>query len=63
MLSHDVSKSPPCSKVPEGHHPTGTTLREALRGNLPLRGFLGAGLCGGLFEGSPRGSAGVRGIF
>ena len=30
-------------KVPEGHHPRGTTLREALRGNLPLRG-----LCGGL---------------
>ena len=35
------------SKVPEGHHPRGTTLREALRGNLPLRG-----LCGGLSEGS-----------
>ena len=48
-------------KVPEGHHPRGTTLREALRGNLPLRGFSGplrgslpgfcgvsAGLCGGL---------------
>ena len=34
-------------KVPEGHHPRGTTLREALRGNLPLRG-----LCGGLSEGS-----------
>ena len=56
-------------KVPEGHHPRGTTLREALRGNLPLRG-----LCGGLSEGfagvsprvlrgSLRGSAGVRGIF
>ena len=33
-------------------HPRGTTLRKALRGNLPLRGFLGAsavsttGLCG-----------------
>ena len=33
------------SKVPEGHHPRGTTLREALRGKLPLRG-----LCGGLSE-------------
>ena len=30
------------SKAPEGHHPRGTTLREALRGNLPLRR-----LCGG----------------
>ena len=29
-------------KVPEGHHPRGTTLREALRGNLPLRGLSGA---------------------
>ena len=29
-------------KVPEGHHPRGTTLREALRRNLPLRGFSGA---------------------
>ena len=49
------------SKVPEGHHPRGTTLREALRGKLPLRvrGSL-RGLCGV----SPlRGSAGVRGIF
>ena len=57
------------SKVPEGHHPRGTmTLREALRGNLPLRG-----LCGGLSEGSLgfsegsagslRGSAGVHVIF
>ena len=53
------------SKVPEGQHPRGATLREALRGNLPLRG-----LCGGFSEGSagvsPRalwGSAGVRGIF
>ena len=35
------------SKVPEGHHPRGTTVREALRGNLPLRRF-----CGGLSEGS-----------
>ena len=49
------------SEVPEGHHRRGTTLCEALRGNLPLRG-----LCGGLSEGSAgslRGSAGVRGIF
>ena len=38
-----------CSKVPEGHHPRGPTLREALRGNLPLKG-----LCGGLSEGSAR---------
>ena len=53
-------------KVPEGRHPRGTTLREALRGNLLLRGFSGAsagvslrvlrGLCGALW-----GSAGVRG--
>ena len=45
------------STVPEGHHPRGTTLREALRGNLPLRG-----LCGGLsegFAGSLRGFCGV----
>ena len=35
------------SKVPEGHHARGTTLHEALRGNLPLRG-----LCGGPSEGS-----------
>ena len=34
-------------KVLEGHHPRGTTLPEALRGNLPLRA-----LCGGLSEGS-----------
>ena len=64
------------SKVLEGHHPRGTTLREALRGHLSLRG-----LCGGLSEGSAgvsqralrglsegsagslRGSAGVRRIF
>ena len=41
------------SKVPEGHHPRGTSLREALRGNLPLRGF-----CGGL----SKGSAGLCGV-
>ena len=49
------------SKVPEGHHPRGTTLREALRGKLPLRG-----LHGGLSEGSagvsPRVLRGSRGI-
>ena len=54
------------SKVPEGHHPRGTTLRvaEALRGNLPLRG-----LCGGLSKGSAgslrgfcRVSAGLCGV-
>ena len=48
-------------KVPEGHHPSATTLREALRGNLPLRG-----LCGGLSEGSAealRGSAGSLRVF
>ena len=39
------------TKVPEGHHPRGTTLREALRGNLPLRGFSRAS-AGVLFEGS-----------
>ena len=53
------------SKVPEGHHPRSTTLREALRGNVPLRG-----LCRGLSEGSEgvslrvlqlRGSAGFCG--
>ena len=42
--------------VPEGHHPIGTTLREAFRGNLPLRGLWGnlplRGLCGGLLKGS-----------
>ena len=56
------------SKVPEGHHPRGTTLREALRGNLPLRGLCGVSsrvLRGSLrgFCGALRGSAGVRGIF
>ena len=30
------------SRVSEGHHPRGTTLREPLQGKLPLRGFLGA---------------------
>ena len=44
------------SEVPEGHHSRGTTtLREALRGNLPLRG-----LCGGLSEGS---AGALRGLF
>ena len=45
------------SKVPEGHHPRGTTLREALRGNLPLRG-----LCGGLSEGSTGSLRGFCGV-
>ena len=64
----DASSINPYTKVPEGHHPRGTTLREALRGYLPLKGFSGAsagvssrvlrGLCGAM-----RGSAGVRGIF
>ena len=45
------------SKVPEGHHPRGTTLREALRGNLPLRG-----LCRGLSEGSAGSLRGFCGV-
>ena len=45
------------SKVPEGHHPRGTTLREALRGNLPLRG-----LRGGLSEGSAGSLRGLCGV-
>ena len=45
------------SKVPEGHHPRGTTLREALRGNLPLKG-----LCGGLWEGSAGSLRGFCGV-
>ena len=44
-------------KVPEGHHPRGTTLREALRGNFPLRG-----LCGGLSEGSAGSLRGFCGV-
>ena len=47
----------PLSKVPEGHHPRGTTLREALRGNLPLRG-----LCRGLSEGSAGSLRGFCGV-
>ena len=58
-----------CSKVLEGRNPRGTTLSEALRGNLPLRGVL-RGLCatGGLFQGSAglcrllRASAGSTGF-
>ena len=58
-------------KVPEGHHPRGITLHEALRGNLPeaLRGFSGAsavafaGVSAGVSSRSLRASAGVRGIF
>ena len=48
------------SKVPEGHHPRGTTLHEALRGNA-LGGSL-RGLCGGLSE-VLRGSAGFSEAF
>ena len=44
-------------KVPEGHNPRGTTLREALRGNLPLRG-----LCGGFSEGSAGSLQGFCGV-
>ena len=47
------------STVLDGHHPRGTTLREALQGNLPLRrAFRLRGLCVGLFGGS----AGVCGV-
>ena len=53
LRAHANSKS----KVPEGHHLRGTTLREALRGNLPLRGVV-RGLCMGLSEGS----AGLSGV-
>ena len=53
-----ISMSHKKSKVPEGHHPRGTTLREALRGTLPLKG-----LCRGLCEGSAGVSAGLCGIF
>ena len=49
-------------KVPEGHHPRGTTLREALRGNLPLRGLCGGGLSEGP-AGSLRGFCGVSAGF
>ena len=45
------------SKVLEGYHPRGTTLREALRGNLKLRG-----LCGGLSEGSAGSLRGFCGV-
>ena len=51
--SHDISASCKCGfvlDVPEGQHPGGTTLPEALRGNLHLRRVL-RGLCGGLSEG------------
>ena len=52
-------------KVPEGRHPRGTTLREALRGNLPLRGFSGvsAGVSSRGLAGSPRGLCGGPGDF
>ena len=57
---HSVNRQTPKtenSKVPEGHHPRGTTLREALQGNLPLRG-----LCGGLSEGSVGSLRGLCGV-
>ena len=38
-------------RVPEGHHPRGTTLREALQGNLPLRGFAFAGVSSRVLRG------------
>ena len=55
-------------KVPEGRHSRGTTLRVALRGNLPLSRFSGAfaGVSSRVLRarrGAPRGSAGVRGNF
>ena len=60
---HENYRSPPQTEFLKFWRVTirgGTTLREALRENVPL-----SGLCGGLSEGSAgsRGSAGVRGIF
>ena len=53
------------SKVPEGHHARGTTLREALRGNLPLRGLCGVSprVLRGSLRGFQKGrkGAGVKG--
>ena len=43
-------------KVLESHHPRGTTLREAIRGNLPLRGVSGP------LRGSLRGFCGVSAV-
>ena len=52
-----ASSTTAISKVPEGHHPRGTTLHEALRGNLPLRG-----LCASLSEGSAGALRGFCGV-
>ena len=52
-----ISQRMESSKFQEGHHPRGTALREALRGNLPLRG-----LCGGLSEGSAGSLRGFCGV-
>ena len=51
---------PQDSKLPEAHHPRGTTLREALRGNLPLGGLRG-GLSQRSLRGLSEGSAGLCG--
>ena len=48
------------SKAPEGHHPRGTTLREALRGNLPLTEG-SAGVSQRALRGLSEGSAGLCG--
>ena len=65
LAGYLVSGFFPNLKVPEGHHTRSTTFREALQGNLPLRG-----LWEGLSEGSAgvsqralRGSAGIHGVF
>ena len=53
------------AKVPEGHHPRGSILPEALRGKFSLEAIL-RGLCGRLSEGSAGLCGvlgGVRGIF
>ena len=47
------------SKVPEGHHPRGTTLRDALRGNLRLREL--SGVSQRALRGLSEGSAGLSG--
>ena len=55
-----LSARPADFEVPEGHHPKGTTLREALRGNLPLMQGLFEGSAGSLRRSA--GSAAVRRI-